>query len=85
MSSTNGNYFVVFVFSGGCKRWLGQIGLNPFPIDLDQIVNVAEFIGTMAAQHDLHRDSFGNATCRVRNGETIAIPKTTFSPKIVIQ
>ena len=85
MSSPNGNYFVIFVFTGGSKGWLGQIGLNPFPVDLDQIVNVAEFIGTMAAQHDLHRDPFGNATSRVCNRETITIPKTTFSPIIVIQ
>lgn len=40
MSSPNGNYFVIFVFTGGSKGWLGQIGFHPFTVEFYQIVNM---------------------------------------------
>lgn len=40
MSSPDCNYFVIFIFTGGSKGRLGQIGFNPFTIEFDQIVNM---------------------------------------------
>ena len=62
MSSPNCNYFVIFIFTGGSKGRLGQIGFHPFTIEFDQIVNVGKLIWTMPTQNDLHRDSLCNTT-----------------------